>query len=404
MLKKIRINRMFYFFSTLFMINCANGQENATGTQNNIADQIKKERDQQLKTLNEQLKSNEEAIERLKQDLTLINSTNVQGRIQKLEEFNDIQEKRLRLLENNRKTSINLNGQLAFTELLSLQKDIKPADLFLASKTFYSELGNISNLQKYSDFTDWKTAYDEWYDKKKGKNGMLEMMNNSINLITNISSKIPLYGAVVQTVSSGISPLFSSIGGVSRQLENATPGMLTVVNTISQFESQKGIIDHEWGVINDELEVLEKENTLLIQDQLNYYGIDQGDYEKFLKTTLDRNRDNFKNSCRQIITAKMNELDSAPKTKGTWMRQVETYMYKVQSIRLRFGQLTMRMKTNIKRYDNLITVFSNDAYFPKSVSNKVKSLGQSLGYISDKFQDYFNPSKYIEDSAVMYIQ
>lgn len=373
-----------------------------------MADQIKKERDSQLEILNEQLKLNEDAVVKLKDELSGLQKADVNGRLLKLEELTAAQDNRLVLLENTRKTSVALNGQLAFTELLSLQRDIKPAELFLASQSFFTALGNISNLQRYSDFKEWKSMYDVWYQKKKGSNSMLEYINNSVRLISDASNKIPLYGSIVNTVSSGIMSLINSVGGDNKKLMEKTPNMLALLNAVSQFESQKALIDDEWAAINEELENLRNENSALVQEQLTFYDLDRLEYEaKYLKATMDRDRDDYKGRSTQAIKSKLGELDASPKTKDNWTRQVEIYMYRVQSIRLRFGQLTTRMLSNIRRYRELIVIFSDPAKFPGTTpefTREVADLGKALNVVESKFLDSFNPTKYIEDSAVMYIQ
>lgn len=373
-----------------------------------VADQIKKERDSQLDELNEQLKMNEEAVVKLKDELSGLQKADVNGRLLKLEELTTAQDNRLVLLENTRKTSVASNGQLAFTELLSVQRDIKPAELFLASQNFFTALGAISNLQRYSDFREWKSMYDAWYQKKKGGNPMLEYINSSVRMISEAGSQIPLYGSIVNSVSSGILSIISTVGGDNKKLLDKTPNMLALLNALSQFESQKALIDDEWAGINEELENLRNENAALVQEQLLFYDLNRLEYEsKYLKATMDRDRDEYKTQSTQAIKTKINELDASPKTKDSWTRQVEIYMYRVQSIRLRFGQLTTRMLSNIRRYRELIQVFSDPGKFPatnQEFTREVENLGKALNVVEGKFLDSFNPTKYIEDSAVMYIQ
>ena len=71
---------------------------------------------------------------------------------------------------------------------------------------------------------------------------------------------------------------------------------------------------------------------------------------RYLVATLNIQRENFMNECRRIIANKLTQLDSDPATKGKWLGQVETFMHKVQSLRLRFGHLTNKMLSTINRY------------------------------------------------------
>jgi len=398
-----------FLFATLalFFFNVLYSQ---TDSLNFISEQIKIERDYQLKLLNEQLISNEEEVIKFRElieNTRLAQTDNVkaQDRIKNLENLQLAFEKRLEILEKAPKIKIEHNGQLAFIELLSIQRDIRPADLFVTSQDFFKQLGNIGMIQQYKSFTDWKSEYDKWYSSQKSNDQMRELINNSITLISDAANNVPLYGSIVQTVSSGAGAIVSSLGRKQERLKQVTPVMLRLLNATSQFENQKSIIDYEWELINRELEQLKKENEALLDEQLNYYGIKKGEYEvRYLKATTETERDKFKASCRDVISKKFNSLESDSDTKGKWYGQVEVYMYKVQSLRMRFGQLTTRMFSNIERYEHLISVYSNNENFPQEFTSKINGLEKSLHLVKEKFYSSFNPAKYIEDSATMYIE
>jgi chromosome segregation ATPase len=365
-----------------------------------ISEQIKTERDNQLKELNEKLKRNEEEVNRLTDKLAAADSRTQTDK----EKINDL-DNRLKFLEEGPKTKINLNGQLAFTELLSIQRDIQPLDLFVSSQTFYTQLGNIGKIQNYNTFNAWKKDYDNWYNRQGKDDAMMEVINSSLNLISAVGSGVPLYGTMVATASSGITALVTAIGKKEKDLSEKTPAMLKLLNVTSQFENQKAIIDNEWAQINKELEQLQKENAALLEDQMNYYGISMLEYKrKYLTATLDIDRETFKNECRRAISDKITQLESSQSTKGKWLGQVETYMFKVQSLRLRFGQLTSRMLVNMDQYESLITVYSDSTRFPAEFTTQINGLNNSLKSLKNKFYASYNPAKYIEDSAVMYIE
>jgi chromosome segregation ATPase len=372
-----------------------------------ISEQIKTERDNQLKDLNEKLKRNEEEVNRLTEKLAAADNRNSSDKekINDLEKLQIALDSRLKFLEEGPKTKINLNGQLAFTELLSIQRDIQPLDLFVSSQTFFNQLGNIGKIQNYNTFTSWKKDYDNWYNRQGKDDQMMEVINSSLNLISAVGSNVPLYGTMVATASSGITALVTAIGKREKELSEKTPAMLKLLNVTSQFENQKAIIDHEWAQINKELEQLQKENAALLEDQMNYYGISMLDYKrKYLNATLDIDRETFKNECRRAISDKISQLESTQNTKGKWLGQVETYMYKVQSLRLRFGQLTSRMLVNMEQYENIIAVYSDSTRFPAEFTTQINGLNNSLKSLKNKFYASYNPAKYIEDSAVMYIE
>jgi chromosome segregation ATPase len=375
--------------------------------QEEISEQIKNERDSQLKELNEKLKTNEELVNRLTEKIAAADSKTASDKekINDLEKLQLALDDRLKILEEAPKTKINLNGQLAFTELLSIQRDIQPVELFLTSQSFFDQLGNVTKIQQYKSFSSWKTEFDKWYSKEGQNDGMINVLQQSINLISTATAAVPLYGTMVNTAISGVTSMVSTLGKKEKELYEKSPEMLRILTVTSQFEQQKSIIDYEWTLINKELEQLQKENTQLMEEQMAYFGIDKSRYQnRYLRATLDSERELFKNDCRKAISDKIAALERSSDTRGKWLGQVETYMYKVQSLRMRFGNLTMRMQANIEQYESLIKVYSDSGKFPVEFTSKIVGLNNPLNNLKNKFYSSFNPVKYIEDSAVMYIE
>mgnify|MGYP005756549795 FL=1 len=233
--------------------------------QTEISEQIKTDRDNQLKELNEKLKTNEELVNKLTEKIAAADSKNAsdKDKIFDLEKLQLALDNRLKILEEAPKTKINLNGQLAFTELLSIQRDIQPVELFLTSQSFFDQLGNIGKIQQYKSFTSWKNEFDKWYAKEGQNDAMVGVLQNSISLISTASAAVPLYGTMVNTAISGVTSLVGNLSKKEKELYERSPEMLRILTVTSQFEQQKSIIDHEWVLINKELEQLQKENTQL---------------------------------------------------------------------------------------------------------------------------------------------
>lgn len=365
-----------------------------------ISEAIKLDRDKLLINLNDQLTNNQAQINELQQQINRIGDNQTDRKIQAMERLQIAFDNRIKIIEETPKVRTSMNGQLAFTELLCIQRDIQPAGLFLTSQSFIKQLGNLGNLQEYEGFKSWKTKYDNWYKKENSNDQMFALVNSSIELISNAANNVPLYGSIIQTASSGITTLVSNLGKKNKELKDTTPEMLGLLNVISQFEAQKSIIDHEWDAINSDLNVLQDENSNLLREQLEYYGLSETDYQTdYMQQTIDRNRDKYKDFCRKEISNKINQF---AKIDESWKFKVETYMYKVQSMRMRFGMLTSRMLANIDNYTNLIRTYSADR-FPPAFTTKLTGLNSSLVSIKAKFANNFQPSKYIEDSAVMYL-
>ena len=67
-------------------------------------------------------------------------------------------------------------------------------------------------------------------------------------------------------------------------------------------------------------------------------------------------RETLKNNFRKAINDRISKWEK--EGNKDWLTEVERFLVKTQSLRQRFGQLTLRMKSNIGKYQELITQFS----------------------------------------------
>ncbi len=369
--------------------------------QDQVSLQIIKERDSLLLNLNKQLEDNAIKLKSLQGEFSDLNPNRTSQRLGSLDSIISKQENRITLLENSRKIQLKLNGQLAFTELMSIHRDIKPSNLLLSSQEFFSKIAAINNPMNYPAYEAWFKEYQEWYERKKGKDNWLDLINKSITVLNEPASNVPLYGSLFQTFSTGITSAMEIVGGTGRDLRDKTPEMLNVLNTASQFSQQQSIIDNEWKSINEELNKLENEYNRLLEEQAKYYGLDMSAVAQYQNATLDSELETIKNKFRKSINNKISEWEK--QGNKDWLTEIERFMVKTQSLRQRFGQLTLRMKSNIGKYQELITHFSKNDSFAEEFRTKLRDLESSIDQVDSNFNAVFNPSKYIEDSAVMYI-
>lgn len=385
---------LFLIVFNLFLV--ANAQENS------VSEQIKTERDVELNKLQLELVNNQIKINNLTDQLSQLSAKEYGKKIELQEQIQKELDNRIKFLEESPKIKIKSNGQLAFTELIKIQKDIRPAKLYLSSNGFYTKLGKFDNLQNYTEFKSWKTEYDLWYKKEKGNDMTFDFINKTISLISDSTNEIPLFGSISQSVSSGITLIMSSLKGRDKNLLDKTPQVLTLLNSIGQFEAEKSILDNEWKTIDSELKELQTEYKVLVDHQISFYDIDKTKYEAFLDATLDSDIDKFKVYSKEKILEKLIALENG--NNPNWMGNVETYMYQVQSIRIRFGQLTARMLGNIEKYEKLFSKYTDTDNFSTEFVAKATELKLDLKQVKENFILQFKPSKYIEDSAIMYIK
>lgn len=393
----IKIMKSHFLFLLCFTVFLT-----AQAQENSISDQIKTERDVELNNLQNELVNNQIKINNLTEQLSLLSAKDYGRKIELQEQIQKELDNRIRFLEESPKIKIKSNGQLAFTELIKIQKDIRPAKLYLSSNGFYTKLGKFDNLQNYSEFTSWKTEYDQWYKKEKGNDLTFDFINKTISLISDSANEIPLFGSISHSVTSGITMIMSNFKGKDKSLMEKTPQVLTLLNSIGQFEAEKSILDNEWKTIDSELKELQTEYQMLVDHQIAFYDIDKVKYESFLDATLDADIDKFKVYSKEKILEKLIALENG--NNPNWMGNVETYMYQVQSIRIRFGQLTARMLGNIDKYEKLFSKYTDTDKFSTEFVTKAIDLKSDLKQVKENFILQFKPNKYIEDSAIMYIK
>ena len=391
---------MQYTKQLLFFAICSFFTYSVTA-QDQVSAQIIKERDSLLLNLNRQLEDNAIKLKSLQGEFSDLNPNRTSQRLSSLDSIISKQENRITLLENSRKIQLKLNGQLAFTELMSIHRDIKPSNLLLSSQEFFSKIAAINNPTNYAAYESWFKEYQDWYERKKGKDNWLDLINNSLTVLNKPASNVPLYGSLYQTFSTGITSALEIVGGASKDLRDKTPAMLNVLNTASQFSQQQSIIDNEWKSINDELNKLENEYNRLLEEQATYYGLNMNMVKQYQNATLDSERETLKNNFRKAINTKIGAMEKDHNKE--WLTEVERFMVKTQSLRQRFGMLTLRMKSNIAKYKELIIQFSKNELLAEEFRSKIRELQGSIDQVNANFNAVFNPSKYIEDSAVMYI-
>lgn len=386
----------FLFLIVFTVFSIAHAQENS------VSEQIKTERDVELNKLQDELINNQIKINNLTDQLSQLSAKEYGKKIELQEQIQKELDNRIKFLEESPKIKIKSNGQLAFTELIKIQKDIRPAKLYLSSNGFYTKLGKFDNLQNYTEFKSWKSEYDLWYKKEKGNDVTFDFINKTISLISDTTNEIPLFGSISQSVSSGITLIMSSLKGKDKNLLEKTPQVLILLNSIGQFEAEKSILDNEWKTIDSELKELQTEYKMLVDHQISFYDIDKAKYEAFLDATLDSDIDKFKVYSKEKILEKLIALENG--NNPNWMGNVETYMYQVQSIRIRFGQLTARMLGNIEKYEKLFSKYTDTDKFSTEFVAKANDLKLDLKQVKENFILQFKPNKYIEDSAIMYIK
>ena len=124
---------------------------------------------EQLETQSAELRKNKDRIE------------NLLERINALEEKNSaLHEKELSLYAGNYQTAV--------INLVFLETDLQPLNLFQSSRTFFTSLNDISNPMNYPEYKEWYSEFKSYIDAEKDKEISL-LKKDKLNLKNEVCHK-----------------------------------------------------------------------------------------------------------------------------------------------------------------------------------------------------------------------
>ena len=100
------------------------------------------------------------------------------------------------------------------------------------------------------------------------------------------------------------------------------------------------------------------------------------------------------------IRKKASELVASQKETNPkdWKENIYYSLMDIQSIKLRFGNITFRLQAYIDKYESLLKEYSKDP----AMSLKMTVLQKKLNELKDIFENAFNPLDYINSTTRMY--
>jgi hypothetical protein len=190
------------------------------------------------------------------------------------------------------------------------------------------------------------------------------------------------------------------VGGMGKKekaLREQSEKMIALTMKVSQFDYDKGGVEHEWEVITAELADLQKLYTHCLNYNLKMLHVENGAFSDSFTTESDaEKRYQYLTNLRQnasnyIATKKMAD----PKD---WKENVYYEMMEVQSLKTRFGQITFRISENILKYKDVFTKYKAD----QQIGTQVINLQTQLNDLKDTFDKAFDPMDYINSATRMY--
>ena len=358
--------------------------------------QIEQDREENNEELSQMISDLDQKIKIL--DRNLERERNAEKKVERLLERVQTLEAIQNAINQKELNVYQRNYQSAIINLVSMERELKPLILFNSSREFFTSLTDVSNPMRYEGYQSWFNTFKEYVSKNKTRNPGLSILNNLITITGDLAQGAPLTGPFTQVLFSGMTQFIDGLGTRQRGLREESEKMFQLTVILSQFTHEQKMIENEWESINAELEELKKLHESTLQDNFGRLNISHDSFrKKFTRESDAIKRLDYLNSLAGIA-----EKDVAGRKDSNPDRWKEEYYYEmavVQSLKIRFGNITSRIKENIKKYEELLEKFENDSL----IKAKIISLKGKLTQMDDAFDKTFNPSEYIDSAAKMYV-
>jgi len=335
-------------------------------------------------------------------DKKIENENNSQRKVEALVERVQILEKKEVANVDNLISVYEHNYKAAVVNLVFMERELKPLVLFDASRDFFSGLGDACNPTNYRGYNEWFNKFKAHIEQNKSKVRTFALIDQAMKLSGSVGKDfVPLAGPLANQFLNGIGDFIVSLGKKNKALIAESEQMFKLSAILSQFVHERDLIENEWESINKKLDELQKLHTECLKENFIILGIEEQDFRKNFANEMDANRrfDYIRNMTQKIKERIKSEKDKNPdKWKTLFYQQMQT----VKSLKIRFGELTFRIKENITKYQGLIQKYAQSE-LPEMKENMNK-LATKLERLNSSFDATFNPQAYIKAADRMYIE
>ncbi|MEL7252152.1 MAG: hypothetical protein AAFO03_27310 [Bacteroidota bacterium] len=363
-----------------------------------VLQDISDESNERTKEIEERIYQLDARIQAL--DTTLLQSSNSdQETMEKLQERILTLEEKLATQKSRELSVFQANFQTAVINLVSMENEIKPLELFEASKDFYSEAANVANPTRYEGFNEWFRMFRQYLENNKARDETLMVAAGLLENTNNFTSGIGIGSALSNVLFTSISKFITSLGNSKgrNELREESREMFLLIMTLSQYTADMNEIMADWTGIGKELEELKGLHDMTLQAMMNYLQLDPEYFRmQFLEQTNASNTLDYLNHVKNVAG---NKVRSERDLNGeNWKDALHHDMETVRSLKIRFGQATMRIFSNLQRYKDLIEKYEHD----EAIGLEISQLNTKLDRLSAAFDNAFRPQKYVSDAVTMY--
>lgn len=359
--------------------------------------QLNKERTLLRENVDSKIKLMDAKITNLDESIRTTNSSS--EKVDKLLERVQILEERQLELDKNVISVYKYNYSSAVLNLASMEREIKPLNLFNSSRDFYSTLDKVSNPMNYEGYASWFKEFEKYIEENKKDEARLEALSHIIQVTGNLAEGTPFTGMFAGSLFDGIGTFINSLGKRDKDLREKSMKMFKLTTSVSQFTHDKDLIETEWNAIAKSLDELkELQEKSMKENIVNILGINKEEFKKrFTDETDAKKRTQYILDISKIAEDKI--VEARNKNGENWKQEYYNQMVTVQNLKIRFGTITFRILENLDKYKVLINKYKQDEY----LKDRVGQLELKLNLVRNSFESTFNPQDYIKASNEMYI-
>ncbi len=382
-----------------FMLHGRAEITDTTLTEKNIREKILNDIQQNLDKKNKVLDSTIVKLDGRvgKLDSVIKLTGNPRERIDKLVERVQILEEKQKAVEQNEINVYEANYQSALINLVSMDREIKPLILFHATKDFFNTLTETGNPENYEGFRSGFDKFKVYIEKVKEHNATQKEVGEIVQATGNITFGVPLVGAYSQLLFSGMADYVNSIGHNKRDLKKEAEKMFAITTALSQFTTDKSLVENEWDGITQSLEEMQVYYDTALNRNLRMLSMDR------CEITLGFTRQSDASKRYEYLTMLRRKaagyvLEMKKQDPKNWKENIYCQLMDVQSIKVKYGDITYHIKHHIDKYTKLIERYKSN----KQIGDHVTVLDEKLEQLRSTFDDAFEPAQYVHAATQMY--
>lgn len=359
--------------------------------------ELNRERSVQRENLDFRIKQIDNKLSTL--DESLKNTSSATEKVDKLVQRVQILEEKQSELDKNVVSVYKYNYSSAVLNLASMEREIKPLNLFNSSREFYTTLDKVSNPMTYEGYAAWFKEFEKYIEDNKKNEARLNALSHILSVTGNLAEGTPFTGMFASSLFDGIGSFINSLGRRDRDLREKSLKMFKLTTTVSQFTHDKDLIETEWKAITKSLDELkELQDKAMEKNIVEILGINRADFKRnFTDETDAKKRTEYILNISKIAENKITEEKN--KNPENWKQEYYNQMVAVQNLKIRFGTLTFRILENLDKYKTLINKYKTD----ENLKSRIAELDLKLDMVRNSFESTFNPQVYIKASNEMYI-